>query len=1200
MKLDLIAGGKSVIAARRRLAEALPSQAHDAVHHVLDWSARRLGLTLPAPKVSVVVPVYNVGPYLKACLDSISAQTYRNLEIVVVDDGSTDDSLAVARRCRRRDRRIAIVQQPNGGLSAARNTGIDRASGEFLCFVDSDDRIAPHAVSTSVGTLRETGSDFAVSSYRRMNSQRSWPAGPWIREAHAETRLRVRLEEYPAILVNAVAWSKTYRRSFWDAAGLRFEEGVLYEDQAVSAEAYAKAARFDVLSDVLYDWRVREDKSSISQQVATDTDLKERLGAAFASLTALRRHAGAEVVQERSRQLLVNDFRLSLAQIDTAGDDYWKILVDGLRQLFDVAAPEVWEDIPAQARAMYHFVLDEDWARAEKFLADDGLKIEAHPTRVEGGRIFSLLPFHDDPEAPLPQGWNELREAQTELRTAVRNAWWAEDGTLEIRGWAHIPHVDLAEHDSEIRLILRSSDGRAELPLEVGGWQHPDLVRVPGHQWCDYSTSGFAVSIEASALPRTRPGKARTWFLHARVEVAGVVREGDVGGVNTWGSAGQLPTRDFADGGRVGRKADDQGRFCLRASSPVVTVVGARRGIDRVTLELRTRDGRRLESVSARRGRAVVSGAVVTSPDGRATVSLALPKGTARPRYWTLRGRDGSGKQHALAWTGATLDGPADSSKGSVQLRRTVAGNVTVIQGGSVVDVQSFEVRDDELLIRGSCSPVPRLEVGWSGTAGETHGSVEFTGETFVARLPLLVDPWGLGKAPLAVGRYGVFVRVVEDEDRAWPVGLELGDHAIAQLPHPVATDRFRARLERSPEGRITLIVSAPLSVDEIGARNQRRLKDWHRTETFEPRPDAVLFRSFYGENTSCNGLAVHRELRRRGTDLSLYWVVKDHSVPVPEGGIPVLANSRRHYELLGSARYVFDNVHQPDFATKRSEQVFVQTFHGYPFKAMGRPYWQRAGYPRHRIASFDQRMEDWDYVVSPAGYATPLLREAFGLTGEVLEIGYPRNDVLVDSFAADARSRTRAALGIDPSQQVVLYAPTYRDNLSTSEFASRMVDFLDVDAFERAMGPDTVLLVRGHAMNARLESRKARRRSVIDVTDHPEISDLVLASDAAILDYSSLRFDYAVTDKPMIFLVPDLQLYGETARGWLFDYEPTAPGPLVSTTAEVVTALKDPAALARNHSAARARFRSGYMELEDGRAAARLVDAVMGPRGDA
>ncbi|MGY1691167.1 bifunctional glycosyltransferase/CDP-glycerol:glycerophosphate glycerophosphotransferase [Geodermatophilus sp. SYSU D01105] len=1185
----------------RSAARALSPKRQAAVRRALDLSVRTLG-TAPltrAPKVSIVVPVYNVEPYLGSCLWSISHQTYRNIEIVVVDDGSTDGSLAVAERARRRDRRIRIVQQPNGGLSSARNTGIAAATGEYLAFVDSDDRLARRAISTVMRSLRRTGSDFAVMCYRRMNSETTWPAGEWIREVHAEARPRVTLEEFPGVLVNAVAWSKVYRRSFWDAAGLRFQEGVLYEDQAVSAEAYAKASAFDVLPDVLYDWRVREDRSSISQQVATDNDLRERFGAAFASLQALRDHASLEVLQTRSRQLLANDFRLSLAQIGSASDDYWKILVDGVRRLFEVVPDDVWGDIYAQARALYHLVLQDDRERAERYLAAGGLVLNAWPTAVADGRVTVALPLHDDPGAEWPAGWNELGPAQTPLVSAVREARWLDDRVLQLGGWAYVATVDLGDHTTAVELSLRSEDGTQVVPVPVESTPVEDVSRVSGHQWADLRPAGFTATFDVTTLPSLASGETATWQLWARVETAGVVREGAVTNVNGWSSAGQLPARDQGTVGRTSLRVD-RGVFCLHTHKPLVRVLAARSAGDQVTLELATHDGSSLSEMTATRKGVTVVGRMSPWTGGRCTATFTLPKRTGQPRFWTLRGRTPSGT-HTLGWG----DLPRDAEPGAAEdvlFRRTRAGNVTLVQGGTVLDVHSWRVEGEHLVIEGRASTDDPLVLAWRTPTGEIPGTVERTADGVVGRLPLRADRWGVGELPLAEGRYTLVARTVDrdDEQRTWPVAQVVSEPAVAQFPLAVRTPRLRARLERSPKGEITLIVIPPLADDEIGARNQRRLKELHRTAPLAPRQDAVLFRSFYGENTSCNGLGIHRELVRRGTDLTLYWVVKDHSVPVPAGGVPVLRDSAQFYELLGSARYVFDNVHQPDFTTKRPGQVFVQTFHGYPFKLMGRPYWAKSGYARHRVESFDQRMRDWDYVVSPARYATPLLREAFGLEGEVLEIGYPRNDVLVDEFAAEARSRTRAALGIADHQRAVLYAPTYRDNLSMSEFKSKMVDFLDVDEFSRAVGPDTVLLVRGHAMNARLASRTARRANVIDVTDHPEITDLVLASDAAILDYSSLRFDYALTGKPMVFLVPDLELYKDKARGWLFDYEPTAPGPLVSSTAEVVDVLGDLQALRTRHAAARERFRADYLDLEDGQASQRLVDAVLRPRGDA
>ena len=218
---------------------------------------------------------------------------------------------------------------------------------------------------------------------------------------------------------------------------------------------------------------------------------------------------------------------------------------------------------------------------------------------------------------------------------------------------------------------------------------------------------------------------------------------------------------------------------------------------------------------------------------------------------------------------------------------------------------------------------------------------------------------------------------------------------------------------------------------------------------------------------------------------------------------------------------------------------------------------------------------------------------EEFGFEGKVLEIGYPRNDVLLSPEAPQIADLVRARLGIRPDQTVLLYGPTFRDEMAQNDFKASMVDFLDIARLSSALGDGYVILIRGHAFNARVEARVGSRGNVIDVTDYPDVADLCLASDAAILDYSSLRFDYALTGKPMIFMVPDLEPYQETSRGSMFAYEPTAPGPLVRTTNEVVAAAEDLPAVRRDYAEAYQTFRAKFLDLDDGHAAERLVDQV-------
>src|SRR4051812_35859428 len=128
------------------------------------------------PRVSVVVPIYNVATYLDACLQSIAQQTLTDLDVVMVDDGSTDDSADIARSMGERDPRFRLVTKANGGLGSARNAGIDAATGEFLAFVDSDDVLPRHALETLLGSLDRSGSDFASGNVRRLTSYGISPA----------------------------------------------------------------------------------------------------------------------------------------------------------------------------------------------------------------------------------------------------------------------------------------------------------------------------------------------------------------------------------------------------------------------------------------------------------------------------------------------------------------------------------------------------------------------------------------------------------------------------------------------------------------------------------------------------------------------------------------------------------------------------------------------------------------------------------------------------------------------------------------------------------------------------------------------------------------------------------------------------------------------------------------------------------------
>ncbi len=466
----------------------------------------------------------------------------------------------------------------------------------------------------------------------------------------------------------------------------------------------------------------------------------------------------------------------------------------------------------------------------------------------------------------------------------------------------------------------------------------------------------------------------------------------------------------------------------------------------------------------------------------------------------------------------------------------------------------------------------------------------------FHATVELRQQKYRFGRWPLPIGEHDVRLVVTTGSGRSTELPLLVSSAVSARLPLKIDSDELEGRIVRGPEGGVRITLQRPVGAAR-GRYNENRLR--RSGPTAEGLVRGVLMRSYFGEHATDNGLSVQKALRARGSDLPVYWAVQDYSVPVPEGGIPVVVNTTEWFRLLFGVRYYIDNMFQPEYHRKAAGQVLVETFHGYPFKQMGVPHWRNLRLSEAQIDSYRRRAADWDYLVSPARYATPLLTRDFGYDGQVLETGYPRNDVLKSPEAGDIRAAVRASLGIEDGVTAVLYAPTFRDYLAGGDNVSVMPELFDLEEAARRLGDGYTILVRGHAFNARTERRISQIPGCIEVTDYPEVSDLYLAADAAIVDYSSLRFDFGVTGKPMIFHVPDLQRYQE-ARGWLFDFGLSAPGPRVDSTEEAVDRLLHLDDVRTEYAAAYERFTREFLDLEDGHAGERLVDAIFVPRGDA
>jgi CDP-glycerol glycerophosphotransferase (TagB/SpsB family)/glycosyltransferase involved in cell wall biosynthesis len=426
------------------------------------------------------------------------------------------------------------------------------------------------------------------------------------------------------------------------------------------------------------------------------------------------------------------------------------------------------------------------------------------------------------------------------------------------------------------------------------------------------------------------------------------------------------------------------------------------------------------------------------------------------------------------------------------------------------------------------------------------------------------------------------FARAAEEERRHRPAGSTAVDLAPDWKSGAVGRLARRARhTARQAQPQLKRAVAGSV----LGAyqRVQRQLP---------LDGELAVFGSYWGRVPCCNPAAIHAKLRELAPEVKTVWVVENkRRADVPQGLTVVGPGSRGYREAISRAAYFVNNVNFPDGAPKRPGTVHLQTHHGTPIKKMGldlQEYPAAAGgldFPK-----LLERVDRWDYSLSSNRYSTLIWERVYPSSFRTLEYGYPRNDVFYSATADDVAA-ARAELGVKPGQTALLYAPTLRDYRATYR------PQLDLARLARRLGPDYVLLNRGHYLYDEDAAFGAGGpEGVVDVSRHPSVERLALAADALVTDYSSLMFDYANLDRPIVVFADDWEVYQQTRGVYLDLFSGRAgetPGPAVRTEDELAELFRSGEWDAAGSAALRDAFRTRFCAFDDGRAAERVVRTV-------
>lgn len=414
----------------------------------------------------------------------------------------------------------------------------------------------------------------------------------------------------------------------------------------------------------------------------------------------------------------------------------------------------------------------------------------------------------------------------------------------------------------------------------------------------------------------------------------------------------------------------------------------------------------------------------------------------------------------------------------------------------------------------------------------------------------------------------------------------------VREMPAPTVAERL-GHLP-SKVGGATKLLS--VLMDKVNLVYMRRLfKRGHRAY----EQPTLIFESFGGRQVSDSPYAIYQLFTQLYPGFRFIWSIdRSQKRFCKENGIPfIIRRTAKWVRTLEKASFWISNARFPAWVKKPSYVTYIQTWHGTPLKKLGLDI-ENVSMPGTTTtkyhANFVREANRWDALVSPNDYSTQIFRSAFGFNNQILKVGYPRNDELINSSADDIVA-LKEQMGIPLDKKVVLYAPTYRDNQFAEKGKYTFELPFSLDDFKQQYGDDAVLVLRMHYLISNSLDISGYEDFVYDMSNHPSISDLYLISDMLITDYSSVFFDYAYLKRPILFYPYDYHVYKDELRGFYLDYEKDLPGEIAHNETELLTMIGEK--LQTPDMSANQKFMDFYHRfcaIDDGLSSLKVVNYVV------
>ena len=389
-------------------------------------------------------------------------------------------------------------------------------------------------------------------------------------------------------------------------------------------------------------------------------------------------------------------------------------------------------------------------------------------------------------------------------------------------------------------------------------------------------------------------------------------------------------------------------------------------------------------------------------------------------------------------------------------------------------------------------------------------------------------------------------------------------------------------------------IVSVLISFVKYILKNYKKLT-YHFFRLLPVSRKTILFESHRGLSYSGNPKYICEEIIKQNLPVKCVWSLQDTSLEAVTGIKKIKRFSISYYYYFTCARILVHNGEYGQKLPTRNKQTYINTQHGTPLKLMGTDILHKR--PQISKASYTKNGR-WNYLISPNKYTTDIFRRVYVYDGPVLEIGYPRNDIFFNKNTETDIAVIKERLEIPYDKKVMLYAPTWRD-LKGNRVDRNFKLMLDLERFQKEFGETHILLLRlHHLISSQLDISKIKPYFAFDFSAPKyDIQELMLISDILITDYSSVMFDYANLQKPIVFFAYDIELYSQGIRGMYFDLKKEAPGPVVETMDELIKVINGIDVSIKRYVEKQQEFKLKFCSLENGKASQAVIEQVIKPQ---